>query len=66
VSTFSFYLVDRDSPAASMLQFGEAGPDPDTLSAPLLRNPRTNTFYYMGHAVVDEDHTSFRHLKPKS
>jgi aspartyl protease family protein len=51
-STFSYCLVDRDSPAASTLQFGEGGPDPTAVSAPLLRSPRTNTFYYVGLAGI--------------
>jgi hypothetical protein len=51
-STFSCYLIDRDSPAASTLQFGEGGPHSDAVSAPLLRSPRTNTFYYVGLAGI--------------
>ncbi|CAD6232588.1 unnamed protein product [Miscanthus lutarioriparius] len=48
-STFSYCLVDRDSPAASTLQFGadaEAAAA-DTVTAPLQRSPRTGTFYYV-------------------
>ncbi|XP_062192627.1 protein ASPARTIC PROTEASE IN GUARD CELL 1-like [Phragmites australis] len=47
-TTFSYCLVDRDSPSASTLQFGDGGGDPDVVTAPLLRSPRTNTFYYVG------------------
>jgi len=47
-STFSYCLVDRDSPAASTLQFGGDGAAAaDTVTAPLLRSPRTGTFYYV-------------------
>ncbi|KAL6627479.1 hypothetical protein ACP70R_031205 [Stipagrostis hirtigluma subsp. patula] len=53
-NTFSYCLVDRDSPAASTLQFGDGagGGDPDVVTAPLLRSPRTNTFYYVGLAGI--------------
>ncbi|CAL4958036.1 unnamed protein product [Urochloa decumbens] len=46
-STFSYCLVDRDSPAASTLQFGDGGAEASTVSAPLIRSPRTSTFYYV-------------------
>ncbi|EES02514.1 protein ASPARTIC PROTEASE IN GUARD CELL 1 [Sorghum bicolor] len=46
-STFSYCLVDRDSPAASTLQFGADGAEADTVTAPLVRSPRTGTFYYV-------------------
>ncbi|CAO2209059.1 unnamed protein product [Urochloa humidicola] len=46
-STFSYCLVDRDSPAASTLQFGGGG-EAGTVTAPLIRSPRTSTFYYVG------------------
>ncbi|CAO2193570.1 unnamed protein product [Urochloa humidicola] len=46
-STFSYCLVDRDSPAASTLQFGDGAAEATTVSAPLIRSPRTSTFYYV-------------------
>ncbi|KAL3830971.1 hypothetical protein ACJIZ3_019773 [Penstemon smallii] len=45
-STFSYCLVDRDSDSASTLEFDTA-PPPDTVTAPLLRNSKMNTFYYV-------------------
>ncbi|KQK02610.1 protein ASPARTIC PROTEASE IN GUARD CELL 1 [Brachypodium distachyon] len=42
---FSYCLVDRDSPSASTLQFGAS--DSSTVTAPLMRSPRSNTFYYV-------------------
>ncbi|KAG2595799.1 protein ASPARTIC PROTEASE IN GUARD CELL 1-like [Panicum virgatum] len=46
-ATFSYCLVDRDSPAASTLQFGDGAAEAGTVTAPLLRSPRTSTFYYV-------------------
>lgn len=46
-STFSYCLVDRDSPAASTLQFGDGAAEAGTVTAPLVRSPRTSTFYYV-------------------
>ncbi|KAJ1282684.1 hypothetical protein BS78_03G070800 [Paspalum vaginatum] len=47
-TAFSYCLVDRDSPAASTLQFfGTDGADSNTVTAPLLRSPRGSTFYYV-------------------
>ncbi|KAM3276468.1 hypothetical protein ACQJBY_044707 [Aegilops geniculata] len=45
-TSFSYCLVDRDSPSSSTLQFGDS--EQPTVTAPLLRSPRTNTFYYVG------------------
>lgn len=45
-TTFSYCLVDRDSPSSSTLQFGDAA-DAE-VTAPLIRSPRTSTFYYVG------------------
>uniref|UniRef100_R7WDH4 Aspartic proteinase nepenthesin-1 n=1 Tax=Aegilops tauschii TaxID=37682 RepID=R7WDH4_AEGTA len=45
-TSFSYCLVDRDSPSSSTLQFGDA--EQPAVTAPLLRSPRTNTFYYVG------------------
>ncbi|WVZ72175.1 hypothetical protein U9M48_020677 [Paspalum notatum var. saurae] len=51
---FSYCLVDRDSPAASTLQFftgggtdSSNGADANTVTAPLVRSPRSSTFYYV-------------------
>ncbi|GFP94591.1 protein aspartic protease in guard cell 1 [Phtheirospermum japonicum] len=45
-STFSYCLVDRDSDSASTLEFNAAAP-PDAVTAPLVRNPKLDTFYYV-------------------
>lgn len=44
---FSYCLVDRDSPASSTLQFGAGDAAATTVTAPLLRSPRSGTFYYV-------------------
>jgi hypothetical protein len=51
-SQFSYCLVDRDSPSASTLHFGssdasDAQSQSTVVTAPLVRSPRTNTFYYV-------------------
>ncbi|KAF8705052.1 hypothetical protein HU200_031310 [Digitaria exilis] len=46
-STFSYCLVDRDSPSASTLQFGYGAAEDTAVTAPLVRSPRTSTFYYV-------------------
>ncbi|XP_044492272.1 protein ASPARTIC PROTEASE IN GUARD CELL 1-like [Mangifera indica] len=46
-TTFSYCLVDRDSDAASTLEF-ETLLHQNVVSAPLLRNPELDTFYYLG------------------
>ncbi|KAG8382928.1 hypothetical protein BUALT_Bualt05G0130800 [Buddleja alternifolia] len=45
-SSFSYCLVDRDSDSASTLEFGSAAPV-DSVTAPLLRNSKMDTFYYV-------------------
>ncbi|KAL3501674.1 hypothetical protein ACH5RR_036123 [Cinchona calisaya] len=45
-TSFSYCLVDRDSDASSTLDFDAAIPT-DAVTAPLLRNPKLNTFYYL-------------------
>ncbi|KAL3631319.1 hypothetical protein CASFOL_024303 [Castilleja foliolosa] len=45
-STFSYCLVDRDSDSASTLEFNTAAP-PDAVTAPMVRNPKLDTFYYV-------------------
>uniref|UniRef100_A0A0D9UWK0 Peptidase A1 domain-containing protein n=1 Tax=Leersia perrieri TaxID=77586 RepID=A0A0D9UWK0_9ORYZ len=47
-NSFSYCLVDRDSPSASTLQFGGGGGGGDEVTAPMIRSPRTSTFYYVG------------------
>uniref|UniRef100_A0ACD5TR95 Uncharacterized protein n=1 Tax=Avena sativa TaxID=4498 RepID=A0ACD5TR95_AVESA len=45
---FSYCLVDRDSPSASTLHFGSDDQSAAAVvTAPLVRSPRTNTFYYV-------------------
>ncbi|KAK1322530.1 Protein ASPARTIC PROTEASE IN GUARD CELL 1 [Acorus calamus] len=49
VDAFSYCLVDRDSSASSTLDFGaSAAADAAAVSAPLMRNPKMETFYYVG------------------
>ncbi|KAI3877345.1 hypothetical protein MKX03_026402 [Papaver bracteatum] len=47
-SAFSYCLVDRDSSSASTIQFGPEAQPADAITAPLLRNTRYPTFYYVG------------------
>ncbi|KAJ0235381.1 Eukaryotic aspartyl protease family protein [Hirschfeldia incana] len=46
-TSFSYCLVDRDSDSVSTVEFG-SGISPDAVVAPLLRNHRLDTFYYVG------------------
>ncbi|TMX01667.1 hypothetical protein EJD97_023993 [Solanum chilense] len=46
-TSFSYCLVDRDSDSSSTLEFNSAGPS-DSVFAPLLRNSRRDTFFYIG------------------
>lgn len=45
-SSFSYCLVDRDSDSASTLDFNAAAPS-GAVTAPLVRNPKLDTFYYV-------------------
>lgn len=45
-SSFSYCLVDRDSDSASTLEFNST-PPPDAVTAPLVRNSKLDTFYYV-------------------
>ncbi|XP_059655539.1 protein ASPARTIC PROTEASE IN GUARD CELL 1 [Cornus florida] len=45
-SSFSYCLVDRDSDAASTLEFNSVTP-PNAVTAPLVRNSKLDTFYYL-------------------
>ncbi|KAG9449569.1 hypothetical protein H6P81_009534 [Aristolochia fimbriata] len=44
---FSYCLVDRDSTSSSTLQLG-SGPSAGSVTAPMLRNRKFDTFYYLG------------------
>uniref|UniRef100_A0A803N579 Peptidase A1 domain-containing protein n=1 Tax=Chenopodium quinoa TaxID=63459 RepID=A0A803N579_CHEQI len=46
-TSFSYCLVDRDSPKSSSLKFNSAKPA-DCVTAPLIKNNKLNTFYYVG------------------
>ncbi|CAH1435591.1 unnamed protein product [Lactuca virosa] len=46
-TSFSYCLVDRDSKTSSTLEFNSA-PPPNSVTAPLLRNPRVKTYLYVG------------------
>ncbi|KAK9276001.1 hypothetical protein L1049_005532 [Liquidambar formosana] len=46
-SSLSYCLVNRDSDSASTLEFDSPLP-PNAVTAPLLRNPQLDTFYYVG------------------
>ncbi|KAM7468381.1 hypothetical protein LguiB_015943 [Lonicera macranthoides] len=45
-TSYSYCLVDRDSDSASTLEFNSVTP-PDAVTAPLLRNKKVDTFYYL-------------------
>ncbi|XP_071707333.1 protein ASPARTIC PROTEASE IN GUARD CELL 1 [Rutidosis leptorrhynchoides] len=48
-TSYSYCLVDRDSDSASTLDFNSPIPhDAVTVTAPLLRNKKLETFYYVG------------------
>ncbi|GER38629.1 eukaryotic aspartyl protease family protein [Striga asiatica] len=52
-ASFSYCLVNRDSASASTLDFGsEPPPPPDSIFAPLIRNPFVDTFWYVGLAGI--------------
>jgi hypothetical protein len=44
---FSYCLVDRDSESSSTLQFGRAAVPNGAVLAPMLKNSRLDTFYYV-------------------
>ncbi|KAL2461648.1 Protein ASPARTIC PROTEASE IN GUARD CELL 1 [Abeliophyllum distichum] len=46
-TSFSYCLVDRDANSASTLEFNSARPG-DSVIAPLLKNSRMGTFFYVG------------------
>ncbi|KAI3497901.1 hypothetical protein L2E82_13876 [Cichorium intybus] len=46
-TSYSYCLVDRDSDAASTLDFNSPMPH-DAITAPLLRSSKLDTFYYVG------------------
>ncbi|KAL6010781.1 hypothetical protein ACLOJK_001223 [Asimina triloba] len=47
-SSFSYCLVDRDSSSSSALMFGQSPYSNGAVTAPLLRNQKLSTFYYVG------------------
>ncbi|KAJ8449613.1 hypothetical protein Cgig2_005635 [Carnegiea gigantea] len=47
-TSFSYCLVDRDSRKSSTLEFNSAKPESNSVTAPILRNSKLNTFYYVG------------------
>ncbi|KAI6675755.1 hypothetical protein NL676_003661 [Syzygium grande] len=47
-SSFSYCLVDRDSSESSTLEFNSAPPGAESVSAPLVKNGKVDTFYYVG------------------
>ncbi|CAA7402147.1 unnamed protein product [Spirodela intermedia] len=52
-TSFSYCLVDRDSTSSSTLEFGSgAGGGDAAVSAPLLRNRKLDTFYYVGFTGI--------------
>ncbi|PSR89216.1 Protein ASPARTIC PROTEASE IN GUARD CELL 1 like [Actinidia chinensis var. chinensis] len=46
-TSFSYCLVDRDSAGSSTLEFNSARPG-DSVTAPMLRNSKYKTFFYVG------------------
>ncbi|CAK9147778.1 unnamed protein product [Ilex paraguariensis] len=46
-TSFSYCLVNRDSSSSSTLEFNSAAPG-DSVLAPLLRNSRIDTYFYVG------------------
>lgn len=47
-SSFSYCLVDRDSSESSTLDFNSAAPGAESVFAPLVKNGKVDTFYYVG------------------
>ncbi|OWM90312.1 protein ASPARTIC PROTEASE IN GUARD CELL 1-like [Punica granatum] len=47
-SSFSYCLVDRDSTKSSTLEFNTGGLAADSVTAPLVKNSKMDTFYYVG------------------
>ncbi|CAH8391880.1 unnamed protein product [Eruca vesicaria subsp. sativa] len=47
-TSFSYCLVDRDSGKSSSLDFNSVRAGDDDATAPLLRNAKVDTFYYVG------------------
>ncbi|KAK2976498.1 hypothetical protein RJ640_001043 [Escallonia rubra] len=51
-SSFSYCFVNRDSSSASTLEFNSVRPG-DSVTAPLLRNSKVKTFFYVGLTGFD-------------
>lgn len=49
---FSYCLVDRDSESSSTLQFGRAAVPNGAVVAPMLKNSRLDTFYYVSFSGI--------------
>ncbi|KAM7267461.1 hypothetical protein ACFE04_009627 [Oxalis oulophora] len=49
-TSFSYCLVDRDSSSTSSLDFNSVKLGPDSVVAPLMKNSKIDTFYYVGLA----------------
>ncbi|KAL3744863.1 hypothetical protein ACJRO7_014036 [Eucalyptus globulus] len=47
-SSFSYCLVDRYSSESSTLDFNSAAPGAESVFAPLVKNGKVDTFYYVG------------------
>lgn len=47
-SSLSYCLVDRDSPRSSTLEFNSGKLGADSVTAPLVKNGKMDTFYYVG------------------
>lgn len=50
--SFSYCLVDRDSQSASTLELSTNGDEASDVTAPLLRNKKLQTFYYVGMSGI--------------
>lgn len=50
-TSFSYCLVDRDSDSSSPLEFNSAVPS-DSVLAPLLRNSKRDTFFFLGLEAI--------------
>ncbi|KAJ4765494.1 Eukaryotic aspartyl protease family protein [Rhynchospora pubera] len=50
--SFSYCLVDRDSQSASTLELSSDGGEAADVTAPLLKNQKLQTFYYVGMSGI--------------
>ncbi|KAJ0439996.1 putative nepenthesin [Helianthus annuus] len=63
-TSYSYCLVDRDSDSASTLEFNSPIPH-DAITAPLLRNSKLDTFYYIGLTGISVPTVSFHFTNGK-